>query len=92
MSGVATAVHYFFSPLALPAFLQGTNVTTVLVTHRAGSGTGPSAPGWVVGRDHCLDAAIADVKARTIGAGIPLTFAPEVMDAEDPLFILYTSG
>lgn len=64
----------------------------MLVTHRAGAGTGPAAPGWVDGRDQCLDAAVAAVKARTLGAGLPLTFPPAVMDAEDPLFILYTSG
>ena len=65
---------------------------SVLVTHRAGAGTGPGAPGWVEGRDHCLDAAVAGVKAATIGAGKPLAFTPADMDSEDPLFILYTSG
>jgi acetyl-CoA synthetase len=78
---------------ALPkAAALGTTVETVLVAHRAGDGTGPGVPGWVAGRDQSLDAAVAAVKARTIDVGLPVVFPAAVMDAEDPLFILYTSG
>ncbi len=78
---------------AIPkAAALGTSVRTVLVTHRAGEGTGAGSVGWVAGRDQCLDAAVAAVKAQTIGQGLPLLCPAEVMDSEDPLFILYTSG
>lgn len=33
-----------------------------------------------------------DIRATDVMSQMPKTFEPEVMDAEDPLFILYTSG
>lgn len=62
---------------------KGTIVRTVLVNHRAGDGVGSGAPNWVEGRDVDMDAGMKD-SAQTC--------QPEVMEAEDPLFILYTSG
>ena len=53
-------------------------VKTVLVVKRTG---GPIS--WKPGRDVWLEEAMAKV---------PATSAPEPMNAEDPLFILYTSG
>lgn len=37
-------------------------------------------------------AALAEVFRNTKGKSMPLEFKPEVMESEDPLFILYTSG
>lgn len=65
------------------AATKNEHVKKVFVTHRAGAGVGPGAPGWVEGRDFDLDSAKA--------AASPVC-VPEVMDAEDPLFLLYTSG
>lgn len=71
---------------------RGCPVRRVLVTHRAGAGVHEGAPGWVAGRDVSLDAAVEEVRRNTIGRLLPLTYAPQQMGAEDPLFILYTSG
>ncbi|CAB4999143.1 unannotated protein [freshwater metagenome] len=54
------------------------SVTNVVVTRRTGS---PIE--WVEGRDHWY---------HEIVASQPATCDPEPMDAEDPLFVLYTSG
>ncbi len=54
------------------------NVHTCLVVKRGGD-----AIDWVDGRDVWYDEAIAAASADC---------APEVMDSEDPMFILYTSG
>jgi hypothetical protein len=70
----------------------GTVIESVLVTHRAGDGAHAGVSGWVPSRDKSLDAAVEAVKAETIGRGLPVAFPATVMDAEDPLFILYTSG
>ncbi|MCK5546797.1 MAG: AMP-binding protein, partial [Rhodospirillaceae bacterium] len=53
-------------------------VDTVFVVKRTGGDVG-----WVDGRDVWYDEATADADA---------TFAPVEMNAEDPMFILYTSG
>ena len=102
------------------AAARGTVVRRVLVTHRAGPGASPSAPGWVPGRDVSLDAgtywvgwvgrpherrtythsrpcptttaAVAEVYRNTKGRGQQLYMPPVPVGAEDPLFILYTSG
>ena len=70
---------------------RGHAVSTLLVTHRAGAGTGEGTPGWVAGRDVSLDAEISAVRAAAPAAG-GLRFPAEPMAAEDPLFVLYTSG
>ncbi len=54
------------------------DVTSVVVVRRTGTDTG-----WVEGRDIWYHEAVADVSSDC---------APEEMKAEDPLFILYTSG
>lgn len=65
------------------ASAKGVDVRAVLVNHRAGEGVGPGSPNWVEGRDIDMDAGMAAAVT---------TCEPEIMDAEDPLFILYTSG
>jgi acyl-CoA synthetase (AMP-forming)/AMP-acid ligase II len=40
----------------------------------------------------CLGRVCAEVASAKRGSTKPCTFTPAVMDAEDPLFILYTSG
>lgn len=72
------------------AAARGVTVSAVLVTHRAGDGARPGAPGWVAGRDVSLDDALAGVRSAAGGAAV--SYPPAVMDAEDPLFLLYTSG
>nr|MCS5526435.1 acetate--CoA ligase [Candidatus Poseidoniales archaeon] len=62
---------------------KGVNVRCVLVNHRAGDGVGTGSSGWVEGRDFDMDAGMANAATEC---------EPEIMDAEDPLFILYTSG
>ena len=62
---------------------KGVTVRCVLVNHRAGDGVGSGSPNWVEGRDVDMDAGMASQSTEC---------EPEVMDAEDPLFILYTSG
>ena len=57
---------------------QGTHVDTVVVIERTGS-----LIDWVDNRDHWY---------HEITACAPTECPPEVMGAEDPLFILYTSG
>lgn len=54
------------------------DVTSVVVVRRTGADIG-----WVEGRDIWYHEAVADVSSDC---------APEEMKAEDPLFILYTSG
>ncbi|HEX2582082.1 MAG TPA: acetate--CoA ligase [Dongiaceae bacterium] len=54
------------------------SLKTCLVVKRTGSGIG-----WQDGRDYWLEEEMAGVSAEC---------APEIMNAEDPLFILYTSG
>ena len=44
------------------AAAAGHAVRAVLVTHRAGAGVGPGAPGWVAGRDVDYDAARASAR------------------------------
>jgi acetyl-CoA synthetase len=63
------------------ALLQTPDVETVLVVQRTGEAGGPTQ--MVAGRDHWW---------HDVVPGQPDTCAPEVMDAEDLLFILYTSG
>jgi acetyl-CoA synthetase len=68
-------------------------VARVLVTHRAGTGVGEGAPGWVPARDVSLDAAVAEAKRATLGSGAPsVRLDATAVGAEDPLFLLYTSG
>ena len=74
------------------AAARGAPVRRVLVTHRAGAGARAGVPGWQDGRDVDLDGAVEEAKRHTLGAGAPLAFAPVAMGAEEPLFILYTSG
>jgi acetyl-CoA synthetase len=75
------------------AAARGVAVTRVFVTHRAGAGAAPGAPGWVAGRDIAWDAGVEEAKRNSVGTGdASVAFAPTVVDAEDPLFILYTSG
>jgi acetyl-CoA synthetase len=62
---------------------RGVDVRCVLVNHRAGDGVGSGSPGWVEGRDIDMDAEMSTQSTDC---------EPEIMDAEDPLFILYTSG
>lgn len=72
---------------------RGVRVRKVLVSHRAGSGAHEGTPGWVPGRDVSLDRAVAEVKRHTLGTGdVGVAFAPVAVGAEDPLFLLYTSG
>ena len=53
-------------------------VTTAIVVRRTGNEVG-----WVEGRDHWYHDLVADASAEC---------EPEPMDAEDPLYVLYTSG
>ncbi len=53
-------------------------VTTAIVVRRTGNDVG-----WVEGRDHWYHDLVADASAEC---------EPEPMDAEDPLYVLYTSG
>ncbi len=62
---------------------KGVTVRCCLVNHRAGSGVGPNAEGWVHGRDVDMDAGLEAASTEC---------EPEPLDSEDPLFILYTSG
>jgi len=39
-----------------------------------------------------LPAEVESALRGSVGSGRPCTFTPALMDAEDPLFILYTSG
>jgi acetyl-CoA synthetase len=60
------------------ALKSAPTIETVVVVRRTGS-----AIGWTQGRDRWWSDLVKDAPARC---------APEVMDAEDPLYILYTSG
>lgn len=71
---------------------KGTIVSRVLVAHRAGDGAKEGVPGWVKGRDMSLDQAVESVFRNTKGTGGDVVYKAAAMDAEDPLFILYTSG
>jgi acetyl-CoA synthetase len=71
---------------------RGNPVRRVLVTHRPGERVNENIPGWVDGRDVSLDKQLEEAWRHTIGTGTRMDFKPAVMNAEDPLFILYTSG
>jgi len=60
------------------ALKDAPSIEAVVVVKRTGS-----AIAWKEGRDHWWGELILDAPARC---------APEVLDAEDPLYILYTSG
>jgi acetyl-CoA synthetase len=60
------------------AGLSGTRVATVVVVRRTGGKVA-----WTAGRDHWYEEVTAAASDSS---------QPEVMSAEDPLFILYTSG
>jgi acetyl-CoA synthetase len=74
------------------AAARGAPVRSLLVTHRAGGGASPGAPGWVAGRDVSMDDGVAAAVAEARARGERASFPPASMGSEDPLFILYTSG
>jgi len=72
---------------------RGVTVRRVLVHHRAGRGVAEGSAHWTPGRDVSLDSQIAEVMRHTLGRGEPaVTYTPASVGAEDPLFLLYTSG
>ena len=75
------------------AAARGVTVSRTFVAHRAGAGAREGAPGWVPGRDISWDDGVEEAKRHSTGTGdAGVRFAPAIMGAEDPLFILYTSG
>ena len=84
IGAVHSIVFAGFSPEALAARVDGYKALAIcgdvatLVVERTGADVGMKQ-----GRDHSFNAAMADASSDC---------APEPMNAEDPLFILYTSG
>ena len=73
------------------AAARGAPVRQVIVHDRVGGATAASQrQKWVRGRDVSLEDALADVYREARGAKVKHT--PVDVAAEDPLFILYTSG
>ena len=91
--GVACSHHLHPHYHQALAAARGVTVSRVLVTHRAGKGAHEGSPGWVLGRDVSLDTAVEEVKRNSLGTGSPsVTLHATAVSAEDPLFLLYTSG
>jgi len=73
-------------PVADQAAAQTPTLTQMIVLRR----TGAAVP-WTAGRDHWWHDLMAQDATEEIGPAMPPD-PPEIMEAEDPLMIIYTSG